>query len=77
MLEGYEGGKEELLIEVRAGHVTPEIARYVLAGQKVCGALSLPPPTLTLTTTLTLTLALTLILTLTGLTCATLTLTLD
>ena len=59
MLEGYEGGKEELLIEVRAGHVTPEIARYVLAGQKVCGALSPPPPTLTLTTTLTLTLALT------------------
>ena len=65
MLDGYEGGKEALLIEVRAGHVTPEIARYVLAGQKVCGALSPPPPTLTLTTTLTLTLALTLILTLT------------
>ena len=71
MLNGYPGGKEALLDEVRAGRTSPEIEACVLAGQKVYGAPSPPPLTLFLTLTLTQaltltpTLALTLGLTLT------------
>jgi hypothetical protein len=60
MLNGYPGGKEALLDEVRAGRTSPEIEACVLAGQKVCGAPSPPPRTLTLTPTLTQALTLTL-----------------